>query len=517
MTHFDLIVVGSGAGGLTAASLAARKGWSVLVLEAAPLAGGYLNTYDIKGYRFDTGLHYLGELGKAGSFRKMLKRLDMWDRLTFLELPKDGFAEYHFGGMHFVLPPDKGRFRQVLLDLAPRKRSDIDRFFQILAWAERTMANLGRPKRSIRDKLKVLISLPGIGALAGATYGQILDWVTDDTRLRAALSCLSGEAGLPPSRLSAMVGLLVMAHYLRGAFYPRNGGAGIRDAAVDIIEEQGGRIRTNFEVVRISGKPGRLLVAGRPTKPETDDTEEFEARAVVTAIDPGAWADLFDSSLGLEKHQARARAMHPSVGAFYAFVGLDTDLRTQGWTGRHVAHSDTEDAEAAWRAMLAPTLPESPSMFLFTSPTLKDPQGSYAPPGHTALEVLTMLSYEPWRKWAGKPSRRRGKDYEQLKERFGRALLGKVERYLPELRDHLAFVDFASPLSNEYWVHAPGGGCYGPDQVPGQMGLSRFLPVTPNPGVFLAGAGVLGGGVFTAIRSGELAGLAAHHFLKSKA
>ena len=513
MERYDLVVVGSGAGGLSAAVLAAARGWSVLVLERAPLAGGYLNTYDVKGWRFDTGLHYLGELGPGGTFRKLLQRLGLWDRIQVVELPSDGFGEYHFGPLDFLLPPDKQRFRRVLLDLAPRRRADVDRFFQILDWAERTASAVGRPKRTLRDALRFATALPGLSALSSATYAQVLDWVTDDPRLKAALSCLSGEAGLPPSRCSALVGLLVMAHYLRGAYYPRGGGAGIRDAAVSLLTERGGRILTSREVTAVSGRPGRFLVEAKVRKPGADEPEIFEARSVVAATDPKIWAELFHPELGLERLQAKARAMRPSVGAFYAFVGLDVDLKARGKIGRHVAHSDTMDVEAAWQVMLADRVPDEPSMFLFTSPTLKDPEGTYAPEGHTAREILTMASYRPWSRWAHQPSRRRGKEYQEAKERFGRALLRKAQRYLPELADHLAFVEFATPLTNEYWVAAPAGGCYGPDQIPGQVGPGRFLAVTPNPGIFLAGAGVLGGGVFPAMRSGELAARAAHRFL----
>ncbi len=512
MELYDLIVIGSGAGGLAAALQVAGAGWRVAVLEAAPVPGGYLNTYDIRGWRFDTGLHYLGELGPGGSFRKLLERLGLWDRLVILDLPRDGFGEYHFGSVQFLLPPSKDGFRQVLMDLAPGRRMDVARFFRVLALAEQASSALGRPKRRLGDKVRAAAALPVLAALSSATYAQVLDWVTDHPALRAALSAFSGEVGLPPSRCSALVALLVFSHYLRGAYYPRGGGAGIRDAAVELLQERGAIVRTRFRVTSIRGEPGDFLVEGRPTVPGSEP-ETYRARAVVAATDPKVWTEFFQPELGLGRLQERARTMEPSVGAFYAFVGLDQDLRNRGWTGRHLAHADSLDPEAAWAIMLAPTLPDEPSMFLITSPTLKDPGGCYAPEGHTALEILTMMSYEPWKSWAGTPSRRRGSSYRETKERFGRALLRKAARYLPDLEDHLAFCDFATPLTNEYWVAAPAGGCYGPAQVPGQVGLGRFQPVTPNPGIFLAGAGVFGGGVFPAMRAGELAGRAACRFL----
>ncbi len=61
--RFDIVVVGSGIGGLVAAAWAARAGLGVLVLEAAKQYGGYCNPFRRGKYRFDPGLHYIGECG----------------------------------------------------------------------------------------------------------------------------------------------------------------------------------------------------------------------------------------------------------------------------------------------------------------------------------------------------------------------------------------------------------------------------------------------------------------------
>ena len=57
MPAYDVIVIGSGAGGLAAALKVARSGHSVLLLEAMSSFGGYLNPFRRRGYTFDTGVH----------------------------------------------------------------------------------------------------------------------------------------------------------------------------------------------------------------------------------------------------------------------------------------------------------------------------------------------------------------------------------------------------------------------------------------------------------------------------
>lgn len=84
---WDAIVIGSGIGGLTTASLLAQRGQKVLVLEQHWAAGGCTHTFESEGYRFGTGIHYVGNMNEGGNFKKLLDTLTpksdpvVWDRI----------------------------------------------------------------------------------------------------------------------------------------------------------------------------------------------------------------------------------------------------------------------------------------------------------------------------------------------------------------------------------------------------------------------------------------------------
>jgi all-trans-retinol 13,14-reductase len=128
-----------------------------------------------------------------------------------------------------------------------------------------------------------------------------------------------------------------------------------------------------------------------------------------------------------------------------------------------------------------------------------------------------MADYDSFSKWAKSPSMKRAEDYKSLKEKIGERMVKAAERHIPGLSEHLDHVEYASPLSNEYWINAPAGGCYGPEQTPDQMGPGRFGNFTAGvERLFLVGAGTLGGGIMPCVASGVLAGGKAAKHLRSQ-
>jgi len=90
----------------------------------------------------------------------------------------------------------------------------------------------------------------------------------------------------------------------------------------------------------------------------------------------------------------------------------------------------------------------------------------------------------------------------------------KAERYVPGLAFNTLYVDFATPITNSYWINAPGGGCYEPAHLPSQVGRGRFAIQSRIPGLFLCGHGTLAGAYM--LRSGELAAGSALKYLWGK-
>ena len=489
---YDVIVIGSGGGGLAAATVTSKAGAKTLMIEAMPFIGGYLNPFKRKNYEFDTGLHYLGELGEKGSFYRRLKKLGVTDKVKFLELNPNGFCEYHFGDMKFVLPKGKENFKKNVLELFPQEEKAVNNFMSFLNDMEESVALVSSGAKSLKNSMKLITKLPKLKKYMTVTYQQILDEITDNKDLKYIFSIMSGEAGLPPSKASPFTAL-ILSHYLSGAFYPEGGSGALRDAFVSIITENNGEIKKSTKAEKIYKSSGLFVV-------ETNKGT-FKSKKVISDVDPKiVFNGILDEELIPAKLKKKAVKAEPSLGSFYAFVGTKLDLTEYGFSDANLIHADNNDIDESFFSKW-----DQFNSFFITVPSLKDP-GNHAPKGFNSMEIISAAPFEPFKKWADLPSMKRGEEYENYKRELGFRLLKKVEKYIPGLTENLDFIEFGTPLSNLYWVNAPYGGSYGLNQIPSQMGPGRFSIKTDIEGFFLCGASTLGGGVSPAIASGEIAG-----------
>ena len=498
MTDYDVIVVGSGTGGLSAALRLSRLEKSVLLLEAMPSFGGYLNPFSRRGYTFDTGVHYLGKLGPEGTFRLLVQLLGMDAHVDFVELNPDGFDRYAFPDFELRLCKGRERYRQRLLDIFPKEAKAIDKYFHILDAMLSAIASTTAPPKNMFEKIMYVVRNPVLVRYFRSTYEQMLKSITPNRRLHAALSAHCANSGSPPSHASAFFGLLLLDHYLDGAYYPKGGSGAFRDAFIKGLEQQKAAMKVNARVVRIERRGDEFVVT-------TQSGEQFSARVVVSNADPLiTFKELVDPELQPKALKKKVARLMPSTGAFYAFIGTSMDLPAAGLSDANIFHYDYADVDKCFNALITRKSTDAFPFYFITSPTLKDPDGRHAPQDHATLEIISGLDkHHPFAQWSGGRSRHRGGEYERLKAQYGSQLIKSAERYIPGLSGHLEYVEYATPLSNEYWVNSYQGANFGIEMTPAQFGPGRFYDCnTGIEGLFLVGSGTIGGGVLSCMASG---------------
>lgn len=503
---YDLIVIGSGAGGLSAALGAARSGADVLVLEAAQQFGGYINPFARKKFHFDTGLHYVGEAGPNGGLRKSLDELGV--DTHFSELSPDGFDWFVFPDYQVKFGKGIDLFHQRLSADFPHEKRGLDRFFDMVR-------NLDRAFDRVADadgfgNFLILRQIWRLLRWRNATLSQMLDGYVRDPQLRAAIAAPCGDVGLPPSRVSALYFMAVFLHYAGGAYYPDGGAGALRDNFVAGLTTLGVEMRRNTRVATIlsDGKDVRGVT--------TEAGEEILSKAVISDVDGPQTYRMAGLDKRSKKLSRKAHDTKASVSSFMIFLGVEDDLPNNPIGDKNLWHYASTDIDSIYEKVFAGALPSSDFLFIST-PSFKDATRSKAPKGCQIVEVLAMCSAEPFKKWFDKPAFKRGDEYNKLKEDLAEPMIDVVESYLPGLRDKVVIKEISTPATNHHFVKHDEGQIYGPALTPQQTLFRRFPTNTPIKGLYLCGASIVAGGIAPVISSGINASKAAIRHLESGA
>ncbi len=492
----DTLIIGSGPGGLTAAVTLAQAGQNVLVCEQHEVPGGWTHSFTLEGYRFSPGVHYIGGVQPGGHLRRIYEGLGVSQDLEFLELNPDGFDHIFVGQERFDIPAGKERYADRLKARFPKEAAGIDGYLNTV---ERIMTNLSRlaAVQSASDVVK----LPSRAAPIvqwGLRSGQdLINHFVSDPVLKGILAGQSGDHGLPPSQVSAMVHAGVVSHYFDGGYYPRGGAFAIPRAFVRALKRAGGDIRLNTTVSRI------LIENGRAVGLQLANGEEIRARQVISNADPEV---TFGKLIGREHLPSKLRRKIDKVtyssSALSLFFAVDMDLRAAGLDSGNYWFYDHADVDAIYQQGLTGHVLEAdapPGMFL-TVTTLKDPSKMHA--GHHTLEAFAFVGYDAFKQWAGTETASRPEAYRTLKGQLAGKMLAALDKRVPGLREHLVFCDLGTPLTNEHYLNATNGNLYGIAKSRFQVGPGAFPIQSEIDGLYMVGASTISHGVAGATSTG---------------
>lgn len=503
MMDSDAIVIGSGAGGLTAALALARAGKSVTVFERHYLPGGYSQSFTTSGFRFSPGVHYIGQLGPGGALRHIYEGLGVADDLVFLELDRDGYDRAFIGSEHFDIPAGIGPLGERLKSRFPSEAHGIDGYLQAVSRMSEELQWATLPA-SIPEALSLPKRVPTLLRHGMRSLSSFLDDFTSDPLLRAILSIQSGDHGMAPSRAPAALHAGLQGYYMDGGCYPRGGAHVIPEAFIRQIEKHGGRVVLRANVERV------LTECGRAIGVRLADGTEVRASMVIADVDPGSlWQDLVDRADTTPRLRRRVRNLRYSVSTLSLFMAVDMDLRAAGLDSGNVWYSRTTDIEEVYSFGQRPVLTgseEIPGLF-FNVTTLKDP--SMRSDGLHTVEAIALASPDAFSAWKDTQPGSRPAEYRALKQQFTQRILEAVENFVPGIAAKVVFSTLGTPLTNTHFLAVHRGGIYGSEKSLRNLGPFSFPIQTPIDGLFHCGASTIAPGIHGVTRSGLAAAAAA--------
>ena len=311
--RWDAVVIGSGIGGLACAGALAARGRAVVVLEQSATPGGYLSSFQRRGFTFDSAVDCIAGLDSGGLLTRLLESLGVGTGLTPIRL--DPIRVSRFPGLTVRVDASLPAYMDRLSRLFPAERDGIAAFFHR---AEEIYSDVVSMMETVTNPSATASPLTGALMRYGhLTYADLLRLDIRDPRLAAVLSDRCPFLGVSPMRASAtrMVAL-IMSYFRSGAFRPRGGHQVLPDLLVDGIRRRGGEVHLARPATTI------LLKGDRCDGVLTADGVEFLANHVVSNADV---AETFGRLIGGEAGQAvladnRGRPRSPSF--FVAYAGV---------------------------------------------------------------------------------------------------------------------------------------------------------------------------------------------------
>lgn len=500
--EFDAIVIGSGLGGLTCAALLAKAGKRCLVLERHYVLGGFTHVFKRKGFEWDVGVHYVGEVHKPTSILKQL-----FDHVTDGSLEWADMGEVYdrfvFGDDHYPLRKGVQGFKDSLFekftDPADQKAIEdyVNLVFEVVKASRNFFAEKALPPAAA--KLTGGMLRRKYLKYSRQTTLEVLRGLTKNEKLIGVLCGQYGDYGLPPSRSSFAMHATLVKHYFAGGAYPVGGSARIAESMVPVIEAVGGQCFTNAEIQEI------IVEGGKAVGVKMADGVELRAPAVVS--NAGALntynrllPEVTRSKMGAAK---MTQSLEPSASHVSLYIGLDKTAaelnlpKANYWVYPHYDH------DKAIADFLADENAPLPVCYI-SFPSAKDPAFESRYPGKATIEIVTLAPWERFAAWDGTRWKKRGEDYEQMKAALSERLLEQLFRFEPQVREHIVHHELSTPLTTKHFVNYAHGEIYGLAHDPDRFDNKWLRPRTPVTDLWMTGQDISTCGVGGALFAGFL-------------
>lgn len=483
----NIVIIGSGLGGLSCGAVLAKNGHRVTVLEQGAQVGGCLQCFTRKGAKFETGMHFVGSALRGQTLDRLMRYLEIDRSVSLVPLDSSAYDIVALGGRRYRFANGREAFVNQLAADFPNQRGNLERYFDIVqqvasASSVHTLDSDGADEavnteyqlRSINEVIDSVITHP---LLAKVLVGN--------------LPLYAAEKDKTPFSTHAFI----TDFYNQSAFRIAGGSDAVASALVETVRRYGGEVRTRCRATAIKCDDTHA------TAVETATGESLACDWVVSAIHPMRTLELLDTRLIRPAFRHRVNTIPQTVGVFSVYLhfkpGTVPYLNSnyygyEGGTPWGCEHY-TDD--------------EWPKGFLYMH--FCQEQGQQFASTGVLLSYMQMSDLEQWK---GTRTGRRGADYEDFKRRKAQRLLAVLERHFPGIGAAIEHYYTSTPLTYLDYTGTEGGSMYGNARDIHLGAACRVPHRTRVPNLLLAGQninshGMLGVLVGTVVACSELIGV----------
>ena len=465
---FDVIVIGSGIGGLVTATQLVAKGAKVLVLESYVIPGGSAGYFEREGYRFDVGASMIFGFGTQGTTNLLTRALDAVN--VSLETIADPVQiHYHLpSGLDLKVHQNYENFLQELTAYFPHERQGIRQFYdecwKVFNCLNRMeLLSLEETRYLTRVFFQHPLACLGLVKYLPQNAGDVARRYISDTQLLRFIDMECYCWSVVPANLTPMInaGMVFSDRHYGGIKYPKGGVGQIAQKLVEGLEKAGGQIQYGARVRKILKENGRAVGV------QLASGKVYRAKRIVS--NSTRW-DTFEKLLPGEEMPNAERKWQQRYQKSSSFLSLHLGVKAE------MLPADTECHHILledWDKMGAVE-----GTIFVSIPTLLDPD--LAPSGYHIIHSFTPSWVEDWQGFSAS-------EYEKKKEEAAGRIIERLEKIFPGLDAGLDYMEVGTPRTHRRFLGREDG-TYGPIPRRKLLGLLGMpFNRTAVPGLYCVG------------------------------
>ncbi len=464
---YDIVIIGSGLGGLICSNILSAKGYNVAVVEKNSVPGGALQSFNRKGVHFETGIHYVGSMSEGQRLNKFFKYLGILPDLKLSKLDSDGFDRFLIGDKNISYANGHDHFVETLVKVFPKEYLPIKAFSNKIQEISGSIPlyNLQMPEKSDQSFYKKLSY--------GSTW-EYLENLTSNNELRNALCALNGlYAGKKEGSLLFVHGL-IYNHYIDSAYRFVGGTNQVTEQLIKKLKENGGTLITSEEVTSFEFDDKKIERA------ICKSGNEFRANTFIAGIHPQVALSFIPKEKIRRVYVDRINNIPNTTSAFTLYLVL-------------------KDKKVPFMNYNQYLFPNGDVWEPFDNESLEWPQGcsfypiadQYDQKYTKGISVMTLMPFDVFSKWENTTVEARGDEYKELKDYYAQRLISFLKVYMPEIGNNIETYYSASPLTYRDYMGTPHGAIYGIERDARRPWESFIFPRTKVPNLLFTGQNVM--------------------------
>lgn len=469
---YDVVIIGSGMGGLVAANIMAREGKSVCVLEKNNQYGGNLQTFVRERAIFDTGVHYLGGLSKGQNLYRYFDYLGILKDLNFKKLDEDGFDIITFDGDTTEYPHAQGyaNFAKSLINQFPEEEQAINAYCaklrEICAKFPLYNLEMGNPYQDDPEIFQ-------------RTAKEYIESITKNKKLHSVLAGSNLLYAGDPDKTPIYVHALSINSYIESSYRCVDGGSQITKLLIRKFIAYGGEAYKHQEVVDFT------CIDKQITQVTTSNGTVIKADLFISNIEPKTTLKMVGEEHFRKSYNSRIQDLQSTISAFSIHVVLKP--KTFPYLNKNYYHFKDPNKVWSGHRYTPKSWPES-YMVSMGARKNQDEWGDQ-------LTAITYMRYDEVESWADTfntvaHKNERGQTYAQFKEEKAEVFIRELEHKFPNIRECIQSIYTSSPLSYRDYIGCNRGSMYGYIKDVDQPLRSFISPRTKIKNLYFTGQGL---------------------------